>query len=148
MAAAVSGYERRRWVNGIHTKAIAILELGISHPAAARESTFGRSPLTVLVIRWTATRTYAKIGRAIAPIVRTPVTGVSFMKPRLAILVVCGLTVLAARKSRADDLDDEYAKLQGEWNSISYEAARTEKDSRKLAEADVDLQRQEGHDEN
>jgi len=54
------------------------------------------------------------------------------MKPRLAILVVCGLTVLAARKSRADDLDDEYAKLQGEWNSISYEAARTEKDSRKL----------------
>jgi len=47
-------------------------------------------------------------------------------------LVACGLLNLAAVNSRADDLEDAYAKLQGEWKSVSYDVARSPKDSHTL----------------
>jgi uncharacterized protein (TIGR03067 family) len=53
-------------------------------------------------------------------------------KRRLAILIACGLTSLAAGKLMAEDLEDELAKLQGEWVSVSFEAARVPKNSQKL----------------
>ena len=52
------------------------------------------------------------------------------MKPRLVILVACGLATLAAGKLRAANVESDLDKLQGEWVSVSYEEARSPKDSR------------------
>jgi uncharacterized protein (TIGR03067 family) len=52
------------------------------------------------------------------------------MKPRLVILVACGFVTFAAGKLRAADIESDLKKLQGEWVSVSYEEARSPKDSR------------------